>query len=706
VGLLAVAGLILLGPASASAASIDLPTGTSAAVVDPLEVSSYRDEFEVSKQTAEENLETQEDGAGIVEALEASQGKSYAGVWFDNESGEFVVPTAPGASRASVAASLDASDLGGDFRTKPVSSSWDELEAAQKDVNSALQPLIEEGLVGTSLDPRTNAVVISRAAGANGAQRAEIQAAAQGESVEVEVRESQESKLGISTEACIFAAAHCDAPMRGGVNIVPKGGLGGGGCTAGFKGIGDAYGNRFVITAGHCVTESGATNWDSFTASPEGRQPLGHADAYSFPTHDYAAINANGTYWDKPSWPVEVTYWGLNQEYPIGYESSSYIGESVCHAGQQSGLSCGNVAAMHLTEPVEDTPGHILGYVNNLTKVEHICTHGGDSGGPVFSGGIAVGIYSSSDKTKGTLNDCYWNGYYTEITEDTDLLGIHVAPRIPPPPPPPTWHPADNLGGTFTSDLDIASWGPGRLDVFGRGAENALWHKWWSNATGWSVWEYMGGNLASAPSAVSWGPNRLDVVARATDNTILHWWWDPSGWHSDNLGGNIVSNPDISSWGAGRLDIFGRGPENALWHRAYSNGYFPWESLGGTIAGGPGAVSWAPGRIDIAARTPSNEIAHWFWLEGWHSDSIPGLIYSDPDLSSRGPGRLDLFAQGADGNLYHRWWENATGWSSIWEGLGGPITSGPGAVSWEPNNRIDVVARAADNSALHWYWGP
>jgi hypothetical protein len=272
-------------------------------------------------------------------------------------------------------------------------------------------------------------------------------------------------------------------------------------------------------------------------------------------------------------------------------------------------------------------------------------------------------------------------------------------------PPAPKWH-SDNLGGTFTSDLDIASWGPGRLDVFGRGAENALWHKWWSNATGWSVWEYMGGNLASAPSAVSWGPNRLDVVARATDNTILHWWWDPSGWHSDNLGGNIVSNPDISSWGAGRLDIFGRGPENALWHRAYSNGYFPWESLGGTIAGGPGAVSWAPGRIDIAARTPSNEIAHWFWLEGWHSDSIPGLIYSDPDLSSRGPGRLDLFAQGADGNLYHRWWENATGWSSIWEGLGGPITSGPGAVSWEPNNRIDVVARAADNSALHWYWGP
>jgi Repeat of unknown function (DUF346) len=703
-GLLAVAGLILLGPASASAAaaSIDLPTGTSVADVDALEVSSYQDDFEVSKQTAEESLQAQEDGAGIAEQLEDTQGKNYAGVWFDNESGEFVVPTVASASQASIESVLDASDLQGDFRTKPVDSSWDQLQAAQERINSALLALIEEGLVGTGLDPKTNAVVISQAAGASAPQRAQIQALAQSESVKVEVRESQERQLGISPQACQFQAAACDAPMRGGVNIVPNGGLRGGGCTAGFKGIGDALGNRFVLTAGHCIAESGGVlKWDSFTAAPEARKDLGHVDAYSFPTHDYAAINATGTYWDKPSWPSLVTYWGLNQEYPIYNESTSYIGEYVCHAGQQSGLSCGTVTGMHLFEPIEDSSGHILGYVGNLTRFEHICTIGGDSGGPVFAaaGNIALGIYSSSSKTPGALNPCYWNGYYTEITEDTDLLGVHVAPRIA---PPPSWHPAESLGGTFTSDLDVASWGPGRLDIFGRGAENALWHKWWNGVT-WGPWEYMGGNLASGPSAVSWGNNRIDVVARATDNTILHWWWD-GAWHSDNLGGNIASNPDISSWGPGRLDIFGRGPENALWHRAYDGAYFPWENLGGNVAGGPGAVSWAPGRMDIAIRNPSGSIAHWYWLSGWHTDSIPGVIYSDPDLSSWGPGRLDLFAKGPGSELKHLWWQDGVGWSTVWDSLGGPVVEGPGAVSWGLN-RIDVVGRGADNSALHWYWG-
>jgi hypothetical protein len=83
----------------------------------------------------------------------------------------------------------------------------------------------------------------------------------------------------------------------------------------------------------------------------------------------------------------------------------------------------------------------------------------------------------------------------------------------------------DNLGGTITSDPDISSWGPGRLDVFARGAENALWHKYWVDGPGWQPWEYMGGSLASGPSAVAWGFNRIDVVARAADNTVNHWFY-------------------------------------------------------------------------------------------------------------------------------------------------------------------------------------
>ena len=272
------------------------------------------------------------------------------------------------------------------------------------------------------------------------------------------------------------------------------------------------------------------------------------------------------------------------------------------------------------------------------------------------------------------------------------------------PPPPPSWHAAESLGGTLTSEPDISSWGPGRLDVFAKGAENGLSHKYW-DGTGWSTWENLGGTLASGPSAVSWGPNRIDVVARMADNTIGHWYWAGAGWGFDNLGGNITSNPDISSWGGNRLDIFGRGPSGELQHRAWSAGWFPWESLGGNIIGGPGAVSWGQGRIDVAARTPSNGIAHWYWSEGWHQDTIPGTITADPELSSLASSRLDLFTQtSVGGTLQHKWWVPGSGWS-VWEGLGGPaLVGGPGAVSWA-SNRIDVVGRAPDNSITHWWWG-
>ena len=82
----------------------------------------------------------------------------------------------------------------------------------------------------------------------------------------------------------------------------------------------------------------------------------------------------------------------------------------------------------------------------------------------------------------------------------------------------------DNLGGNIASDPDIASWGPGRLDVFAKGAQGNLVHKYYANGA-WSGWESLGGTLASGPAAVSWGAKRLDVVARATDNSIQHWYY-------------------------------------------------------------------------------------------------------------------------------------------------------------------------------------
>jgi len=94
-------------------------------------------------------------------------------------------------------------------------------------------------------------------------------------------------------------------------------------------------------------------------------------------------------------------------------------------------------------------------------------------------------------------------------------------------------HPSPNvawelLGGTLTSGPAVCSWAPGRLDVFARGTDNALWHKWWDGSS-WSGWQQLGANpFSSDPAAVSWGPNRIDVFVQGTDNALYHKWWDGS----------------------------------------------------------------------------------------------------------------------------------------------------------------------------------
>jgi len=83
------------------------------------------------------------------------------------------------------------------------------------------------------------------------------------------------------------------------------------------------------------------------------------------------------------------------------------------------------------------------------------------------------------------------------------------------------------ISGGFrtTTSPAIASWGPGRLDVFSRGENNALWHKWFANGA-WHAWESLGGFVTAGPAAVSWGTGRIDAFARGTDGAFWHRWFD------------------------------------------------------------------------------------------------------------------------------------------------------------------------------------
>ena len=110
----------------------------------------------------------------------------------------------------------------------------------------------------------------------------------------------------------------------------------------------------------------------------------------------------------------------------------------------------------------------------------------------------------------------------------------------------------------ITSDIAVARNADGRLEIFARGTDGAVWHQW-----------------QTAPN---------------------NGW---SGWAS--RGGVITSNIDVGRNADGRLELFARGTDNAMWRYSEerdANDEPVWESLGGTFTSDPSVTTWRylPGR--------------------------------------------------------------------------------------------------------------
>ncbi len=263
----------------------------------------------------------------------------------------------------------------------------------------------------------------------------------------------------------------------------------------------------------------------------------------------------------------------------------------------------------------------------------------------------------------------------------------------------------ESLGGVITASPAVASWGPGRLDVFVRGQDNALWQVTWNGAS-WSGWTGLGGVLAAAPAAVSWGPNRIDVFVRGVDNALWHRAFASGTWLGwEYLGGILTEAPAVSSWGSNRLDVFVRGTDSGLWHLAWDGvAWRGWEGLGGVLTAAPGAVSWGQNRIDVFVRGSDTALWRLAWngtaWQGWEPRG--GLLTpSAPAPASTALGLLDVFVPGLDARLWRTTW-NGTSWSGF--AAVGPATVwhlGPAAVSQAGSGRVDVFAVGPDNAVWH-----
>src|SRR5262249_36757581 len=151
-------------------------------------------------------------------------------------------------------------------------------------------------------------------------------------------------------------------------------------CSAGFKATGNVYGNRFMLTAGHCY--QGSADWSSRDSGGYDHY-VGHVESGVFPGSDYAAIRVNGygTWWvEGTSWPSVVVYGGDSQNLPITVESPRYMGQGVCRSGWKTGSSCGTVTA------IDKTVAYPEGVVFHLTEASggEFCSDHGDSGGPIW----------------------------------------------------------------------------------------------------------------------------------------------------------------------------------------------------------------------------------------------------------------------------------------------------------------------------------
>ncbi|MFF0097661.1 matrixin family metalloprotease, partial [Streptomyces canus] len=199
------------------------------------------------------------------------------------------------------------------------------------------------------------------------------------------------------------------------------------------------------------------------------------------------------------------------------------------------------------------------------------------------------------------------------------------------------WSGWQSLGGVITSDIATNRNADGRMELFVRGTDGAVYHKWQvAPNNGWSGWESLGGVITSNIATGMNADGRMEFFVRGTDGAVYHKWqvapsngW--SGWES--LGGVITSDIATSRNADGRMELFVRGTDGAVYHKwqvAKNNGWSGWESLGGVITS------------NIAT--------------GMNAD-----------------GRMELFVRGTDGAVYHKWQvAPSNGWSG-WESLGGVI---------------------------------
>ncbi|MEU6600012.1 S1 family peptidase [Streptomyces flaveolus] len=179
----------------------------------------------------------------------------------------------------------------------------------------------------------------------------------------------------------------------------------GGRCSAGFN-VTDGQ-SDFILTAGHCGP-AGST----WFADNQGDQQLGRTVNSSFPGSDFSLVQyADG----KAGAGADVVAIGGGKGVRITGAADPAVGQRVFRSGSTSGLRDGQVTALNTT--VNYPEGTVTGLIETT-----VCAEPGDSGGPLFSEGVALGV------TSGGNGDCTAGGttFFQPVTKALTALGVRL----------------------------------------------------------------------------------------------------------------------------------------------------------------------------------------------------------------------------------------------------------------------------------------
>ncbi|MFD1657145.1 S1 family peptidase [Streptomyces caeni] len=185
----------------------------------------------------------------------------------------------------------------------------------------------------------------------------------------------------------------------------------GGRCSAGFN-VTDGT-SEFILTAGHCGP--GGSLWFSDNT---GRTQIGRTVTSEFPGDgDFSLIRyENG----QASTRENVVAIGGGRGVRITAVGDPVVGQRVFRSGSTSGLHDGEVTALDAT--VNYPEGAVTGLVQTT-----VCAEPGDSGGPLFSEGIALGV------TSGGSGNCRTGGttFFQPATKAMSALGVRLTGQPP-----------------------------------------------------------------------------------------------------------------------------------------------------------------------------------------------------------------------------------------------------------------------------------